>query len=271
MERRRVRRNALPALLPLAIAGLRALDSSGGRRRHDRHGRARRARRGRVRAPAPPRSGAEDGGARRRGRRRSLLRTARRRSPFAAGLLAAALAIFGLAVVAPFDERSASWRRVFLASVLFVGAFRHQADLRLWSRCRGRRLCARRPARRCGAARSRRRRRLGLAFFFGMNAARNGRALESFRACALAGQSFTSLFAPAALRQATRLDCNVAAVECRVLARGNHPSPAPARLAQAAGPSLPRVRGDNSADLHQSRNGSDESDSGYLRGGLSWC
>ena len=112
--------------------------------------------------------------------------------------LAAALAIFGLAVVAPFDECSASWGRVFLASVLFVGAFATKLT------------CVYGPAaavvafalggRRGGAARlAAATAALGLAFFFGMNAASNGRALESFRACALAGQSFTSLFAPAAL------------------------------------------------------------------------
>jgi hypothetical protein len=109
--------------------------------------------------------------------------------------LAAAFAVLGLAVLAPLDERSSS-PRVMLAATLFVCAFATKltcvyapaaATVAL--------LLAGRPAvalKLAGATAA-----LGVLFFVGMNAASQGRALESFRACALAGSSIASFFGTA--------------------------------------------------------------------------
>jgi len=112
--------------------------------------------------------------------------------------LAAAFAVLGLAVLAPLDERSSSTSRVLLAAGLFVSAFATKLTcVYAPAAATAALLLARRPvpALTLAAATT----SLGLLFFAGMNMASNGRALESFHACALAGSGIGSLFGTAVI------------------------------------------------------------------------
>ena len=112
--------------------------------------------------------------------------------------LAAAFAIFGLAVLAPVDARAESTRRVLLAAALFVCAFATKVT------------CVYAPAaatvalllsgRRTAALKLAAATAIGAVLFLaGVNIASGGRALESFRACALAGSPLSSLLSPTTL------------------------------------------------------------------------
>jgi hypothetical protein len=112
--------------------------------------------------------------------------------------LAAAFAVLGMAVLAPLENQPKSSSRLGLAAGLFVCAFATKMTcvyapvavataLALAGRpAQGLKLAAMTAA-------------LGGLFFFGMNAASGGRALESFRACALAGSSIASFFGSSVL------------------------------------------------------------------------
>jgi hypothetical protein len=118
--------------------------------------------------------------------------------------LAAAFAIFGLAVITPIETRADSTRYILLAAALFVAAFMTKVT------------CVYAPlaavlallvARRRGAAV-----KLAMVTASGailmlglINVISEGRAIESFRACALAGSSALSLFSPAAITRAVQL------------------------------------------------------------------
>jgi hypothetical protein len=118
--------------------------------------------------------------------------------------LAAAFAVFGLAVLVPVDARAESTRRVLLAAALFVCAFMTKvtcvygpaaAVLALL-------LAGRRPAAlKLGAATA----AGAVLFLVAVDLASNGRAIESFRACALAGSSIWSLFTPLAVTRLVTL------------------------------------------------------------------
>jgi hypothetical protein len=118
--------------------------------------------------------------------------------------IAAAFAIFGLAAITPIESRTNSTRHLVLAAALFVAAFISKVT------------CVYAPAAvtvalllggRRGAA-------LKLAIITAtgailllavINVISDGRAIESFRACALAGSSVLSLFSPAAVTRAIQL------------------------------------------------------------------
>ncbi len=105
--------------------------------------------------------------------------------------LAAAFAIFGMAVLAPIDARSESPSRLLLAAALFVGAFATKLTCVYGpAAATAALLLAGRPA----AALTLAAITTALAglFFAGMHVASDGRALESFRACALAGSNMAS-------------------------------------------------------------------------------
>ena len=118
--------------------------------------------------------------------------------------LAAAFAVFGLAVLVPLDARAESTRRVLLAAALFVCAFMTKvtcvygpaaAVLALL-------LAGRRPAAlKLGAATA----AGAVLFLVAMDLASHGRAIESFRACALAGSSIWSLLTPLAVTRLVTL------------------------------------------------------------------
>jgi hypothetical protein len=112
--------------------------------------------------------------------------------------LAAAFAILGLAALAPVDARADATSRVFLAAALFVCAFMTKVT------------CVYGPAaatiallvagRRAAALKLAAATAIGAALFLvAVNLASNGRAIESFRACALAGSSIASLLTPMAI------------------------------------------------------------------------
>jgi hypothetical protein len=112
--------------------------------------------------------------------------------------LAAAFAILGLAALAPVDARAGATGRLFLASALFVCAFMTKVT------------CVYAPAaatvallvagRRAAALKLAAATAMGAALFLlAVNIASNGRAIESFRACALAGSSISSLLTPVAV------------------------------------------------------------------------
>ena len=118
--------------------------------------------------------------------------------------LAAAFAVFGLAVLVPVDARTESSRRILLAAALFVCAFMTKvtcvygpaaAVLAL--------LLARRPtaALKLGAATA-----VGAVLcLVAVDLVSSGRAMESFRACALAGASMWSLLTPLAVTRLVAL------------------------------------------------------------------
>ena len=118
--------------------------------------------------------------------------------------IAAALAIFGLATLTPIDTRASSTRHVLLASLFFVAAFMTKVT------------CVYGPAaatlalllagRRGAAVKLAASTMVGAIVFLGVvNAISGGRAIESFRACALAGSSFLSLFSLTAITRAIEL------------------------------------------------------------------
>lgn len=118
--------------------------------------------------------------------------------------IAAAFAIFGLAVLSPVETRDHSTARLMLAAALFVGAFMTKvtcvyapaaAIVALLASGQSRSALKLAIATTCGAL-------LGLGF---VNLASNGRAIESFRACALAGSSLVSLLSSTAVTRALQL------------------------------------------------------------------
>ncbi len=118
--------------------------------------------------------------------------------------IAAAFAIFGLAMLAPIEVRGTSTRHLVFAAGFFVAAFMTKitciyaplaATLAL--------LLA---GRRAEAAKLAGSTAAGALVLLGIgNMISDGRALESFRACALAGSSPLSLFSPAAVTRAVQL------------------------------------------------------------------
>jgi len=118
--------------------------------------------------------------------------------------IAAAFAIFGLAALTPLEMRAASNPRLLIAATLFVAAFMTKitcvyapaaATMAL--------LFARRPA---AAIKLGTLTAAGALLALGMvHVVSEGRALESFRACALAGSSLLSLLSPVAVTRALQL------------------------------------------------------------------
>lgn len=118
--------------------------------------------------------------------------------------LAAAFAIAGLAVVAPVDGRATSTRRLLLAAAMFVCAFMTKvtcvygpAAAALSMLLAGRRTDALKLAGATAAG--------AVACLAAIDIASSGRAIESFRACALAGSSMASLLGPAAVTRLVML------------------------------------------------------------------
>jgi hypothetical protein len=118
--------------------------------------------------------------------------------------IAAAFAIFGLAMLVPVDVRAASTRQLLLAAGFFVAAFMTKitcvyapAAATIALLAAGRRGAAVKVAGFTAAG--------GLVLLALGNMISSGRALESFRACALAGSSALSLFSPTAVTRAVQL------------------------------------------------------------------
>lgn len=118
--------------------------------------------------------------------------------------IAAAFAILGLAVLVPVNARAAPTKHLFLAAALFVCAFMTKvtclyapAAATVALVIAGRRLAALKlaAATTVGAA----------VFLLVLNFASQGRAIESFRACALAGSSVLSLLSPTAVTRLLQL------------------------------------------------------------------
>ena len=118
--------------------------------------------------------------------------------------IAAAFAIFGLAAIAPIEASTTSDRHLLLATALFVAAFMTKVT------------CVYGPAaatlalliagRRSAAVKLAAFTMVGsILLFVIVNAISDGRAIESFRACALAGSSFRSLFSVTAITRAVQL------------------------------------------------------------------
>jgi hypothetical protein len=112
--------------------------------------------------------------------------------------IAAAFAILGLAALAPVDARAESTRRLLLAATLFVCAFMTKvtcvygpAAATVALLVAGRRMAALKLAAATAIG--------AVLFLVAINVASNGRAIESFRACALAGSSLSSLLTPVAV------------------------------------------------------------------------
>ena len=112
--------------------------------------------------------------------------------------IAAAFALFGLAAVVPMQTRPESIRRIILAAALFVCAFMTKVT------------CVYGPAAAIGALLLAGRRTAaltlasatvagGLLFLAAIHVLSEGRAIESFRACALAGSALSSLLSSAAV------------------------------------------------------------------------
>jgi hypothetical protein len=109
--------------------------------------------------------------------------------------IAAAFAISGLAVLAPLEKRPDSATRELLAAVLFICAFLTKitcvyapAAATLALLFAGRRWAAIRVAAMTAAG--------AIVAVLAINVTSGGRALESFRACALAGSTVSSLLSP---------------------------------------------------------------------------
>ena len=118
--------------------------------------------------------------------------------------IAAAFAIFGLAMLVPLEVRGTSTRHILFAAGFFVAAFMTKitcvyapAAATLALLLAGRRGAAVKLAASTAVG--------ALAVLGIVNAISHGRALESFRACALAGSSPISLFSPAAVTRAVQL------------------------------------------------------------------
>jgi len=118
--------------------------------------------------------------------------------------IAAAFAIFGLAAMTPIESRAPANRNLILAAVFFVAAFMTKVT------------CVYGPAAATLALLLRRQHgtavklavmtALGAVLLLALvNAASDGRAVESFRACALAGSSLVSLFSFTAVTRAVQL------------------------------------------------------------------
>jgi hypothetical protein len=118
--------------------------------------------------------------------------------------IAAAFAIFGLATITPIESRARSTRQVLLAALLFDAAFMTKvtcvyapAAATVALLLAGRRGPAVKLAASTMVG--------GIALLGIVNATSDGRAIESFRACALAGSSFLSLFSLTAITRAIEL------------------------------------------------------------------
>jgi hypothetical protein len=118
--------------------------------------------------------------------------------------IAAAFAIAGLAVLAPIEKRPDSIRRELIAAALFSCAFITKIT------------CVYAPAaaalalffagRRWAAARVAAITAIGIVLVVTLvNVASDGRAIESFRACALAGSTLSTLLSPVALTRTLQL------------------------------------------------------------------
>jgi hypothetical protein len=118
--------------------------------------------------------------------------------------IAAAFAISGLAVLAPIEKRPDSIRRELIAAALFSCAFITKitcvygpAAATLALLCAGRRWAAARVAAITG---------LGIVLVVAVvNFASDGRAIESFRACALAGSTLSTLLSAVAVTRTLQL------------------------------------------------------------------
>jgi hypothetical protein len=118
--------------------------------------------------------------------------------------IAAAFAIFGLATITPVDTRASSTKHILLASLLFVAAFITKvtcvyapAAATLALLLSGRRAAAVKLAAATIAG--------SIVLLALVDAVSAGRAIESFRACALAGSAFLSLFSLTAITRAIEL------------------------------------------------------------------
>ena len=118
--------------------------------------------------------------------------------------MAAAFAIVGLATLVPMNERTESTRRLLLAAALFVCAFMTKvtcvyapAAATLALLVAGRRAAALKLAAATTAG--------ALLFLVALNIASDGRAVESFRACALGGSTLSSLLSPVAVTRLVQL------------------------------------------------------------------
>ena len=118
--------------------------------------------------------------------------------------MAAAFAIFGLAAITPIEMRAASTSNILLAAALFVAAFMTKIT------------CVYAPVaatlalllagQRAAAVKVAVITSLGAIITLGLvNSISDGRAIESFRACALAGSSPLSLLSPAVVTRAVEL------------------------------------------------------------------
>jgi hypothetical protein len=118
--------------------------------------------------------------------------------------IAAAFAIVGLAALVPMNERTESTRRLLLAAALFVCAFMTKvtcvyapAAATLALLVAGRRTAALKLAAATTVG--------ALLFLVALNIASDGRAIESFRACALGGSTLSSLLSPVAITRLVEL------------------------------------------------------------------
>jgi hypothetical protein len=118
--------------------------------------------------------------------------------------LAAAFAIFGLATITPLESRAASTRNLLLAATLFIAGFMSKvtcvyapAAATMALLLNGQRAAAAKLAATTALG--------GVLFLVLMHVASDGRAIESFRACALAGSSLLSLLSPVAVTRAVEL------------------------------------------------------------------
>jgi hypothetical protein len=118
--------------------------------------------------------------------------------------IAAAFAISGLAVLAPIETRPDSLRRELAAAALFICAFMTKITC-VYAPATGM-LALLLVGRRRAAARLAAITALGaVVVVAGVNIASNGRAVESFRACALAGSTLSTLLSPVAITRTLHL------------------------------------------------------------------
>jgi hypothetical protein len=118
--------------------------------------------------------------------------------------IAVSLAIAGLATITPIESRAGSTRHLVLAAALFIAAFMTKvtcvyapAAATLALLLAGQHRAAVKLAITTAAG--------AIVLLFLINIISEGRAIESFRACALAGSSALSLFSPAAVTRAIQL------------------------------------------------------------------
>jgi hypothetical protein len=118
--------------------------------------------------------------------------------------LAATFAILGMAVLAPIDQRPDRRSRLLVAAALFVCAFATKLTC-LYGPAAATAALVLAGRRSAAATLTALTTGLALAFLLIMNVASDWRALESFRACALAGSTVGSLFSTAAVTRTITL------------------------------------------------------------------